>query len=88
MDEEDDVDFDFDGNITRADFCEDIHDQLKEQSELLHNVLESNGSHSQVFRELFHFIRPIAFKLILDVPDKSRLDIPVDIAMRGFSIVW
>jgi len=82
MDDDDEIDFGEDYKIAQGDFSQALHNELSDKASLLNSAL-NGGDFYKSFRELFNFIQPVGFKLIPDVPDKSRLDIPVDVAI-GF----
>ena len=84
MDEEEEIDFGEDHKVLSGDFNQTLHNELFDQAQQLHQALDHNDF-QETFQELFKFIQPVGFKLIQDIPDKSRLDIPIDIAI-GFKI--
>ena len=86
MDDEEEIGEDFgedygeDYKVVPGDFNQKLHNELIDHENRLHNALDANNF-QKTFQELFRLIQPVGCRLIQDIPDKSRLDIPIDVAM-------
>ena len=81
MEEEDD--FESEG-LSQSHFRPAMRKKLEDPALALSKALES-GQVNSTYDAFYRLLRPVAFELILKVPDKSRLDIPVDTeALQAF----
>lgn len=81
MDDEDDCNGDA---ISPSHFRPEMRKRLQSPAQQLSKSLES-GKFEETYDAFYRLLRPVAFDLIMKVPDKSRLDIPVDLgALSAF----